>query len=154
MEQKSPIILATDHAGFVLKESIKEYLKFLGMEVEDMGATQFKEDDDYPDYASPAAKKVAAGGAEARGIFFCGNAVGVCMIANKTPGIRAAVGFNTAVAKTSRTDDDTNVLCLPGRILSKDFARAIVRLWIETPFSGEERHIRRLAKVAELDQKK
>lgn len=144
------IYIGADHAGFKMKEELKKWLEGNEYKVDDLGAHELKEDDDYPDYAIPLAKKVAADGG--RGILLCGNAVGVCVAANKIKGIRAAIGYNTSVAKTSRTDDDANVLCLAGRVLSLDFAKAITGHWLRTSFSNEPRHVRRLKKIAELEK--
>lgn len=146
------IYLGSDHAGFKLKEEIKKFLKELGEKFEDLGNTEFDPSDDYPDYAYPVAKKVAQTGE--RGIVFCGNAQGVCILANKVKGIRAAVGADEYAAKTSRTDDDSNILCLPGRVLTSGEAKRIVKMWLGTPFSQADRHIRRLKKVQEIEEGK
>lgn len=151
MQKPSALYIGSDHAGFKLKEEIKKYLEFLGYKFEDLGAKTFNEKDDYPEFAQVVAEKVVAD-SHAKGILICGNGVGVCMAANKIKGVRAGVGYNIGVAKTMRADDDTNILCLAGRVLSTEFARAIVRLWLETPFSGEERHVRRLKHVAKLEK--
>ncbi|MBI5229913.1 MAG: ribose 5-phosphate isomerase B [Candidatus Magasanikbacteria bacterium] len=151
MQKPSILYIGSDHAGFKLKEEVKKYLEFLGYTYEDVGAKTFNEKDDYPEFARAVAEKVAAD-AHAKGILICGNGVGVCMTANKIKGVRAGIGYNIGVAKTMRADDDTNVLCLAGRVLSTEFARAIVRLWLETAFSGEERHQRRLKQVAQLEK--
>lgn len=151
MQKPSALYIGSDHAGFKLKEEIKKYLEFLGYKSEDLGAKTFNEKDDYPEFAQAVAEKIAAD-PHARGILICGNGVGVCMAANKIKGVRAGVGYNIGVAKTMRADDDTNILCLAGRVLSTEFARAIIRLWLETPFSGEERHVRRLKQVAQLEK--
>lgn len=148
---KEKIYIAADHAGFAMKEELITWLKDTGYSVEDMGNTKLEEEDDYPDYAIPLAKKVVA--KKGRGVVICGNAVGVCVAANKVPGIRAAIGYNTSVAKTSRTDDDANILCLAGRVLSLDFAKAIVDHWLKTPFSDAPRHVRRLKKIADFEKK-
>ncbi len=147
---KEKIYIAADHAGFKMKEELTKWLEGNEYEVVDLGARELEEDDDYPDFAIPLAKKVAA--AKGRGILICGNAVGVCVTANKVPGIRAAIGYNTSVAKTSRTDDDANILCLAGRVLSLDFAKAIAGHWLRTPFSNAPRHVRRLKKIEELEK--
>lgn len=144
------IYLGADHAGFNLKEDIKKYLRELGEKFEDLGNENFDPTDDYPDYAYPVAQKVASE-AGARGILFCGNAQGVCILANKVKRVRAAVGADEYVAKTSRTDDNSNILCLPGRVLTADEARKIVKSWLATDFSGAERHLRRLKKMEEIE---
>lgn len=146
------VYLGADHAGFNLKEEIRKYLKELGVKSEDLGNTEFDPADDYPDYAYPVAKKVAETGE--RGIVFCGNAQGVCMLSNKVKGVRAAVGSDEYVAKTSRTDDDSNILCLPGRVLTGQEAKKIVKSWLETPFSKAERHLRRLKKMEKIEEGK
>ncbi|HBW73851.1 MAG: Sugar-phosphate isomerase, RpiB/LacA/LacB family [Candidatus Magasanikbacteria bacterium GW2011_GWC2_45_8] len=150
MQKPSSLYIGSDHAGFKLKEEVKKYLEFLGYKFEDIGAKTFNEKDDYPEFARVVAEKVVVD-VHAKGILICGNGVGVCMAANKIKGIRAGIGYNIGSAKTMRADDDTNILCLAGRVLSTEFARAIVRLWLETPFSGEERHLRRLKQVAKLE---
>jgi ribose 5-phosphate isomerase B len=98
------------------------------------------------------AKAVAEGKFE-RGILICGNGVGVCIMANKVKGIRAALCHDTFCARTSREDDDTNVLCLGARIVGVGLAKDIVRIWLSTPFSGAERHRRRIGKVMALEER-
>ena len=144
------IYLGADHAGFNLKENIKKFLKEIGEKFEDLGDKEFDPTDDYPDYSYPVAKKVAETGE--RGILFCGNAQGVCIVANKVNNIRAAVGSDEFVAKTSRTDDNSNILCLPGRVLTAEQAKKIVKTWLETEFSGAERHLRRLKKIEKIEK--
>lgn len=143
------IYLGADHAGFELKEEIKKYIVELGYKIEDLGAFKLDKDDDFPRYAEAAAKKVAEEGE--RGILFCGNAVGVCIVANKIPKIRAAIGYSEYAAETSRTDDDANILCLAGRVLKLDEAKDIVYKWLTTDFSGKERYLRRLQQIDELE---
>ncbi len=148
---KPTIYLGADHAGFETKEAVTEYLKEAGYKIIDMGNDTKVSDDDYPDFGYAVAKRVMTDG-NAKGIVMCGNAQGICIVANKVKGVRAATGFNKEVAKTSRTDDDSNVLCLPGRFVSAKEAVEIVRHWLETPFSGEDRHVRRLKKVEEIEK--
>ncbi len=147
---KPTIYIGADHAGWKLKEDIEEYLKEEGYAVVDMGNEHLVADDDYPDFGHAVAKRVVTD-PNGMGIVLCGNAQGICMVANKVRGARAATGFNEEVAKTSRTDDHSNVLCLPGRFLKPKEAREIVRVWLETPFSGEERHVRRLKKLEQIE---
>lgn len=144
------IYLASDHAGFERKEMIKEYLMGKGYEIQDFGARDLDPKDDYPDFALPLAEAVARD--EERGILFCGNAQGVCIVANKVDGVRAALGYNIFSARTSREDDNTNVLCVPGRDLTDDEAKEIVDTWLSTEFTGEERHLRRLDKVKKIEE--
>jgi ribose 5-phosphate isomerase B len=147
---KPTIYIGSDHAGFELKQAVKAYLEENDYNVVDMGNDNKVETDDYPDFGHAVAKRVMTD-ENARGIVLCGNAQGICIVANKVRGIRAATGFNKDVAVTSRTDDDSNILCLPGRHLKPDQAREIVHHWLETPFSGEERHVRRLQKLEEIE---
>jgi len=144
------IILATDHAGFKLKEEIKKYLTEKGMEVEDMGTHTLNPKDDYPDFIIPAAKKVAKD--QSRGIIFGASGQGEAIAANKVKGIRAALyyGKNIDIVKLSRTHNNTNILSLGAKFLSKEEAIKAVETWINTDFSNEERHIRRIKKISKL----
>ena len=147
---KPNIYIGSDHAGWELKEEVKAFLEKEGYTTTDMGNDNLVEDDDYPDFGYAVAKRVMTDD-NARGIVLCGNAQGVCIVANKVRGVRAATGFNKDVAVTSRTDDNSNVICLPGRHLEPKDAMEIVKHWLETPFSGEERHARRLKKLEEIE---
>lgn len=144
------IYLAADHAGFERKEAMKEMLEAKGYGIKDFGAHELDPSDDYPDYAHPMAEAVAKDGV--RGLLFCGNAEGVCIVANKVDGIRAALGYNAYAAKSSREDDNSNILCVPGRVLEEEEAKEMVMVWLETPFSEAERHKRRLKKIEEIEQ--
>lgn len=148
---KPTIYFGADHAGWELKESLEEFLKQDGYPVIDMGNEHLVNDDDYPDFGHAVAKRVTTD-RHARGIVICGNAQGICIVANKVKGVRAATGFNEEVARTSRTDDDANILCLPGRFLTPEEAKKIVKEWLETPFSEAERHVRRLKKVKDIEK--
>ena len=144
------IILATDHAGFKLKEEIKKYLIEEGMEVEDMGTHTLNPKDDYPDFIIPAAKKVAKD--QSMGIIFGASGQGEAIAANKVKSIRAALyyGKNMDIVKLSRTHNNTNILSLGAKFLSKEEAIKAVETWINTDFSNEERHIRRIKKISKL----
>ena len=144
------IILATDHAGFKLKEDIKKYLIEGGMEVEDMGTHTLNPKDDYPDFIIPAAKKVAKD--QSRGIIFGASGQGEAIAANKVKGIRAALyyGKNMDIVKLSRTHNNTNILSLGAKFLSKEEAIKAVETWLETDIINEERHIRRIKKISKL----
>lgn len=145
------LYIASDHGGYHLKKRLVRYLENeLHVEVTDLGPTEYAEDDDYPDFAIPLAEKVAKNPKDT-GILICKNGVGVCMAANKVKGIRAGLGYNLMAAETMRTDDNTNVLCLAAKLGSEEHAMAIVKTWLATNFSEEERHVRRLKKVAELE---
>ena len=147
---KSTIYIGADHAGWELKEAIEEFLKKEQYQVVDMGNEHLVNDDDYPDFGYAVAKRVTTD-EHGRGIVLCGNAQGICMVANKVKGARAATGFNKEAAVTTRTDDDSNILCLPGRFLKKKEVLDIVKHWLETPFSGADRHVRRLKKVRDIE---
>ena len=143
------VAVGSDHAGFELKEKVKEYLAETGIEVEDVG-TVSTESVDYPDFAEKVAVEVREGRAD-RGILMCGTGVGVCIAANKLHGIRAALVSDPEIARLSREHNDANVLCLPGRFIEPGAARAVVKTWLETPFAGG-RHERRVEKIARLEQ--
>ena len=145
---KNKIILATDHAGFELKEEIKKFLTEEGYEVEDIGAFEFDKKDDYPDFIVPAAKKVASD-SNNKGIIFGASGQGEVIAANKIKGIRAALynSGNIEIVKLSRTHNNANILSLGARFLTKEDAKKAVKLWLETDFSQEERHKRRIKKI-------
>lgn len=143
------IALACDHGGYKLKECIKSYLQELGVEYIDFG-TYSEESVDYPDFAYKAAKAIVNGEAD-RGIFICGTGIGISMAANKVRGIRAALCYNIFAAEMSRRHNNANVLCLGGRVLGEELAKAIVKVWLETPFEGG-RHERRINKIAEIEK--
>jgi ribose 5-phosphate isomerase B len=145
------IYIGSDHRGYSLKEILKTYLTELGFPYEDLGAKELIPDDDYPDYALPVAKKVSESPTENFGILICGSGVGVDIVANKIKGVRSALCFNVDQAKASRNDDNSNVLSLSSDFISEDLAEDIVKIWLATPFSGEERHIRRLEKINTID---
>jgi len=142
------IHLAADHAGFELKEKIKKFLLEGGYEVKDHGALALDENDDYPDFMAPAAKAVAKEKGS-RGIFFGGSGQGEAMVANRVKGIRAAVYYGGApkIITLSREHNDANVLSLGARFLTEKEAVAAVKLWLDTPFSNKERHLRRIKKI-------
>src|SRR3989344_2393480 len=130
------IVLGTDHAGYRLKERVKEFLVRAGYRVRDLG-TDSERSVDYPDFIIPAARTVARSGGRARGIVFVGSGLGECVAANKVRGIRAVAAYDAYTAKMSRLHNDANVLCLGGRTVTKDPKRAliIIRLWLGTPLS-------------------
>jgi ribose 5-phosphate isomerase B len=138
------ILIASDHAGFALKEKLERALGALGFAVEDLG-TNSEDSTDYADYAHPLAAKVSSGEA-ARGVLLCGTGLGMSYAANRHPGVRAAVAWNPEVAKLSREHNDANVLVLPARFVSEDEGIAILKTWLDTPFEGG-RHARRVAKI-------
>lgn len=140
------IYLGADHNGFKQKEYIKEFLLKKGYEVTDLGNTKWQKTDDYPDYAKKVAKKVQKE-KNAYGILFCGSGQGMCMVANKFKGVRAALGWTTGAAKKSRHDDDSNVLCIPSWRLTNDNVKRVITGWLNTDFSKIARHKRRIKKI-------
>lgn len=147
------IYLATDHAGFALKEILKEYITSLGHTVKDMGNSVLEEDDDYPDFIYLCAKAVASDNSS-RGIILGGSGQGEAIVANKVSGVRAAVlnHANLDIVKLSREHNDANILSIGARFLTEHEAKEAIKLWLETPFSGEERHARRIAKIHSLEK--
>jgi len=142
------IFIGTDHAGFELKQALVSYLKELGYEVEDMGAYELDSEDDYPDFIAPVAKAVAKD-SKAKGIILGGSGQGEAIAANRFRGVRAAVYYGGIlnIVRLSREHNDANILSLGARFISEDEAKEAVKLWLETEFSGEERHLRRIEKI-------
>lgn len=147
------LVLAADHRGFQLKESLKRFLVSGGHEVEDAGDPAYNEHDDYVDFARIASEKIVADPERARGIFICGTGIGMDVVANKYRGLRAALVHDRETAVQSREHGDTNVLVLAADTLDEARAREIVTAFLDTSFSGEERHVRRLAKIREIEEK-
>lgn len=145
------VFIASDHAGFRLKEKIKKYLERKKIWYQDMG-TDSLNSVDYPDYALKVAEEVAKD-RNRRGILICGTGTGMTIAANKVKGIRAAAAYDPYSAKMSRVDNDTNVLGLRGRFFPLKKIKKIINIWLNTPFSGEERHKRRLRKIADYERK-
>jgi ribose 5-phosphate isomerase B len=162
------VYLATDHAGFSLKESLKPFLADKGYMVEDCGAYSFQANDDYPDFIAKAAKAVSAD-PDAKAIIFGGSGQAEAMVANKFPHVRAAVFYSPVVPtgaadvagrvssdryemiRLTREHNDANVLSLGVRFLTEEEAKQAVVLWLETPFSEDERHVRRIQKIKTLE---
>lgn len=142
------IAFGADHAGFELKEKLKTFVIEAGHEVVDFGATSEDPADDYPDFIRPAAQAVANGDAE-RAIILGGSGQGEAIVANRINGVRAVVfyGGPEEIVTLSREHNDANVLSLGARFLTADSARAAVMMWLSTAFSGDERHVRRIAKI-------
>jgi len=142
------IHIGSDHAGFDLKEQLKKYLQESGHEVVDHGAFSLDPGDDYPDFIEPVAKAVA-GDETVRGIIIGGSGQGEAMDANRFPGIRASefYGGNTDIVKIAREHNNANILSLGARFITEHEAKSAVVLFLETPFSGDARHVRRLEKL-------
>ena len=140
------IAVGADHAGFAFKQRLAEELRRLGHEVVDFG-TDGDESCDYPDFAIPAARSVAAGDAE-RGILTCTNGIGMAMVANRISGVRAALVYSERTAATTRQHHDSNVLCLGGHEFPVEDLLKWVRIWLDTDFEAG-RHARRIGKFPE-----
>ena len=155
---KPKIVIGTDHGGYKLQEVLKPFLQQLGYSLDDVG-TNSEESCDYPDYAFKVAEKVgnSSSGLDnfppVFGILVCRSAAGMIIAANKVKGVRAVAAFDETSAKHSREHNAANVLGLSGDWMTAEQAKKIVRAWLETPFTGEERHARRLQKIAEFEKK-
>lgn len=146
------IYISSDHRGLNLKDYLVKELTTEGVEITDMGPKSMDPEDDYPDYASLVAKKVQENDQD-KGIVICANGVGVSITANKFNGIRATLSWTPEHAQSSRKDDDSNVLALPSDYITKESALETALLWINTPFSNEDRHIRRIKKIKDIESK-
>lgn len=147
------IAIGADHGGYPLNERIIEELRQAGHELIDFGTHDGSQPDDYPDYAIQVGQAIQHGEAEI-GILVCGSGVGAAVAANKLAGIRAALCGDTYSAHQSREHDDCNVLCLGARVTGVELALEIVRAFVAARFTGEERHLRRLSKVAAIEKMK
>jgi ribose 5-phosphate isomerase B len=144
--------IATDHGGFGLKEELIAKLRATGHEVTDFGAHSLNPGDDYPDFVVPLAHAVAAGKVE-RGVAVCGSGVGAAVCANKVKGIRAALIHDHFSAKQGVEDDHMNILCMGGRTVGPEVAWDLVQAYLAAEYSRAERHLRRLGKVAALEDR-
>ncbi len=142
--------IATDHGGFGLKEELAAYLREAGHEVLDVGAHTPDPGDDYPDFVIPLAQAVASGKVQ-RGVAVCGSGVGASVCANKIPGIRAGLVQDHYSAHQGVEHDDMNILCMGGRVVGPAVAKDLVDAFLAAEFTQEERHVRRLRKVASLE---
>ncbi|OGG01785.1 MAG: ribose 5-phosphate isomerase B [Candidatus Glassbacteria bacterium RIFCSPLOWO2_12_FULL_58_11] len=146
MAKKIPI--ASDHAGYELKEELVRYLKELGYEPEDLG-THGAESVDYPDYAGKVARLISSGERK-QGVLVCGTGIGMSIAANKYPRVRAALATDELTATLAREHNDSNIITLGGRTLKVEQARAILKKWLETDFLGG-RHARRVEQISEIE---
>lgn len=145
------IFLATDHAGFKLKEEIKNYLISKNIETEDLGAFALDANDDYPDFISKVGANVSSE-PSSFGIIFGKSGAGEVMVANKFKNVRAFIGFSENNVKLAREHNDANVLSLGSDFVNLDQAKNLVDVFINTPFSMDERHKRRLEKISEIEK--
>lgn len=145
------IYIGADHRGFALKKDLLVFLRTSGYEVADEGDAELMPEDDFPQFAGKVCSAVlASGDRSAKGILLCGSGQGICMAANRFKGIRAALGYDNKAARVARNDDDSNVLCLPADVVSKEEAFRIAETWLSTPFAAAARYIRRNKEMDEL----
>ena len=143
------IAIASDHRGFQMKSRLQQAVKSLGIDVDDLGP-ESADSVDYPDYAARVAASVAAGEHD-RGILICGTGIGMCITANKFPGVRAAPCHDTVTAEYSRLHNDANLICLSANQLSDQLAEQVVQIWLSADFEGG-RHARRIEKIADIER--
>lgn len=144
------VVLSSDHRGYKLKDSLKKFLEERKIEFLDVGT--FSADSvDYPDFAMLAAEKVSHGDYD-RGILICGSGIGMCIVANKFPGVRAAVCHDVSAAEMSRKHNDSNMLGLGADVINEELARKILHVWLETKFEGG-RHLRRIQKISDIESR-
>lgn len=142
--------IAADHGGFELKQRLIAELRGARHDVSDFGARQFEPADDYPDFVIPLARSLASGRIE-RGIAVCGSGVGACVAANKVAGVRACLIQNEFSARQGVEDDDMNIICFGARVMDHATCWRLTQLFLAATFSGAQRHVRRLSKVADLE---
>ena len=144
------IAIGSDHGGWKLKEEVKKYLENEGYDFKDFG-TGDSNSCDYPDFGLPVAEAVARGEKD-RGILICTTGIGMSITANKVPGVRAALCDNSEIARLSREHNDANILVLSAK-MAEDKIIDILKTWLKTDFSRDERHVRRLKKVKQIEEK-
>jgi ribose 5-phosphate isomerase B len=143
------IVIGSDHRGFAAKQRLGQLLRQLGHEVLDVGPHS-EGSVDYPDFGLPAARLIASGQARC-GVLLCCTGIGMCITANKVPGIRAALCHDQFTTEMSRRHNDANVLCLAADLLGDELVDRMVRIWLETPFEGG-RHARRVEKIGRIER--
>jgi ribose 5-phosphate isomerase B len=143
------LYIAADHRGFDEKEKLKHFFDLSNIEFEDIGAKEYDPDDDYPDFAFMLGELVVK--ENAKGIILCGSGIGVCVACNKVKGVRAGYAESIEHAIKAREDDDTNILVLDDMTFEEDEDFPIITAWLNTDFSGEKRHIRRLKKISDYE---
>jgi len=145
------IFVGADHNGFHLRNSLISYLQRAGYDVVDEGDQRLDPDDDFPVFAHKVVSEVlTSDDPDPRGILICGSGQGMCMAANRFNGIRSALVYDRASARSSRNDDNSNVMCLPANILEKDETNVLVETWLSTPFAKAPRFVRRLHQLDNL----
>lgn len=144
------VILGADHGGWKTKEMVKAWLKELSYDVLDVGSEQINPDDDYVDYAVKAVQDMKDGD---RIILFCRNGMGMEIVANKHKGVRCGLGFGPEAVRRGRVDDDINALAIPSDYCTDEGVKEMIKVFLETEFSGEERYIKRLEKLKSIEEK-
>ncbi|HSX46671.1 MAG TPA: RpiB/LacA/LacB family sugar-phosphate isomerase [Patescibacteria group bacterium] len=145
------IFVAADHQGFYLRNALVAYLKRAGYDVQDDGDTKLDPEDDFPIFAAKVVQDMqASGDPDARGILICGSGQGMCIAANRFKGVRACMGYDRESVRSSRNDDDVNILCLAASIIEKDESNVLVETFLNTPFSHVGRYQRRIKEIDEL----
>jgi ribose 5-phosphate isomerase B len=148
------LYIGADHNGFALKNHLEQYLARNGYDISDVSGDVLKPTDDYPQIAAQLVTAMqTSSDADARGVLICGSGQGVCIAANRFKGIRASVCADPVAVRAGRNDDDTNVLCLPSRVVSSAEAERLVDLWLGTAFAGAARFKRRISELDELGSK-
>ncbi len=147
------ILLASDHAGFELKNKIVQFLRDENFDIEDMGAHTFVQDDNYPEIMVPVAMRILIDPENTKAIIFGKSGQGEAMIVNRFPGIRAVVYYakNTDIIRLSREHNDSNILSIGAGFVIEEDAKDAVKLWIATPFSGDKRHVRRIEQMDNIE---
>lgn len=145
------VYLGTDHAAFELKEEIKAFLKENNYDVEDCGALIFDKNDDYPDFIGKVGEAISKD-PTSRGIVFGKSGAGECIVANKFKGTRSFLGINEENVRLAREHNDANILSLGSAFVDDETAKKLVRLFLETPFPGDERHVRRIEKIKKIEE--
>lgn len=145
------IAIGCDHGGFALKREVIPFIDSLGYELIDMGCYD-ENSVDYPDVAFSLAERVGSGEIS-RGILICGTGIGISISANKVRGVRCALCTDETMARLTREHNDSNILALGGRIVGSELAKSIVKTWLETEFSHGERHVKRIGKISEYENK-
>ncbi|MDV2989434.1 MAG: ribose 5-phosphate isomerase B [Dehalogenimonas sp.] len=152
MNNGHQLAVASDHGGFALKQALMPLLQREGYKIQDLGAHEFLQDDDYPDYAEKLAREVNSGRVK-KGILICGSGAGACMAANKIPGIRASVCHDSYSAHQAVEHDDMNVLCLGARVIGLSLAQELAVAFLKATFRDEPRYRRRLDKMIEIERR-
>ena len=145
------LYIGSDHGGHPLKEDLKKFLAKQKIDFVDIGPNRLDPRDDYPEFSAKVAREISKDPQNNKGILLCRSGHGVCIVANKFKNVRAALCWNEQVAKASRNDDDANVLCLPSDYISAEIAEEITKVWLNTPFSDEARHQRRIREIKTLE---